>query len=155
MVESINKVLAAARRLENARPEEVTLEEIAAQLDVPVRKVRKILKFADQTSPLVNLSDDEIEKLGDTSTPDAWRSTFDKDLCRITSRVISSLKPNEREIIVKRFGLEGAEEHTLEEVGQSFGVTRERIRQIETKALRKLRHPVRSRLLGPFWRVEG
>jgi RNA polymerase primary sigma factor len=153
MVENINKVQATVRRLENAQPDDVTPEQIAAQVDLPVSKVRKILTFAAPTRSLADLADDETESLVDSSIPASWRSRFDDDLRRTTSHVISSLSPYEREVIVKRFGLEGTDEHTLEEVGQEFGLTRERIRQIEVKALRKLRHPARARLLAPFSEV--
>jgi len=83
----------------------------------------------------------------------AWRPVIDGDLRSRVGKVLRTLKSKEREVIVKRFGLEDECEHTLEEVGQSIGVTRERIRQIESKALRRLRHPVRSRLLKPFAEV--
>ena len=150
MVESINKVLSTKKRLGDLQPYDPTEDQIAAQMDVPVRKIRKILRFAEQSVDLEALTDDELSELCDASDDWAWRSVNAKDLQHVVSRVISTLKPNEREILVKRFGLENANEHTLEEVGQQFHVTRERIRQIEAKALRKLRHPVRSRLLEPF-----
>jgi RNA polymerase primary sigma factor len=150
MVENINKVLSINRRLEKDGAEEVSIDRIAEQLDIPVRKVRKVLAFSDQTSALADLPDEFIESLVDDSASVAWRDVLAGDLRRRSSKVLTTLKPKERYIIVKRFGLEGSDDETLEEVGQAMGVTRERVRQIEAKALRKLRHPVRSRLLEPF-----
>jgi len=89
----------------------------------------------------------------DDSAAYAWRVIHAGDLRARISKVLTTLKPRERDIIVKRFGLEGTDDQTLEEVGQAMGVTRERVRQIEAKALGKLRHPVRSRMLKPFLKV--
>ncbi len=153
MVESINKALSISRRLDEDGLEEVSVDRIAEQLDLPVRKVRKVLAFSDQTSALADLSDEIIETLVDESAAVAWRCVQAADLRQRSSKVLSTLKPKERDIIVKRFGLESSDVQTLEEVGQALGVTRERVRQIEAKALRKLRHPVRSRILEPFLEV--
>ena len=155
MVENINKVFSTRKRLSDLQDDDPTNDQIAAQMDIPVGKIRKILRFAEQSVDLETLASDDFKKLSDSSTDWGWKSSFEKELQRAVSFVISSLKPNEREIVVKRFGLENAEEQTLEEVGQHFGLTRERIRQIEAKALRKLRHPARRRCLKPFSEVEG
>jgi RNA polymerase primary sigma factor len=151
MVESINKILLAGRRLGEAGVEEVSAGRIAEHLDIPVKKVKKALTFADQTSALADLSDAISESLVDNSAADAWRAVHTGDSGTKISKVLATLKPRERDIIIKRFGLDGTDEETLEEVGQVMHVTRERVRQIEAKALRKLRHPVRSRILQPFW----
>jgi RNA polymerase primary sigma factor len=151
MVESINKVLATSRRMEEAGTEEVSVDRIAEQLDLPVKKVRKALAFSDQTSALADLPDAMVESLVDDSARLAWHSIYAGDLLKRISKVLKTLKPREREIIVKRFGLEETDDQTLEEVGQSLKLTRERVRQIEAKALGKLRHPVRTRILAPFW----
>ena len=150
MVDSLNKVLQVRRRIEESEDEGVSADRIAEQLDIPVRKVRKVLAFSDQTIALADLSEAVSELLLDHSADDAWHLVQASVLQAKTSKILSTLKPKEREVIVKRFGLENAEQQTLEEVGQSLGVTRERARQIEAKALRKLRHPVRSRVLKPF-----
>lgn len=150
MVESINKVLHVRRRIEESEDEEASVDRIAEQLDIPVRKVRKVLAFSEQTMALADLPDAATKMLLDHSADDAWHFVQANELRVRSSKVLSTLKPKEREIIVKRFGLENADDQTLEEVGQSLGVTRERVRQIEAKALRKLRHPVRSRILEPF-----
>ena len=150
MVESINKILSVSGRIEDAGVEEVSADQIASHLDIPVRKVRKVLAFSDQTSALPDLTEAIIESLTDNSAADAWRIIQARDLRTRSSKVLTTLKPKERDVILKRFGLEDADGQTLEEVGQAMGVTRERVRQIEAKALRKLRHPVRSRVLEPF-----
>jgi RNA polymerase primary sigma factor len=152
MVESINKIQAAARRINENSSDDATAEQIAEQLDFPVFKVRKILRFSDQTVPLRVPDDAEgrndiADGLGESVV---WNVALHHEMQARISKVISSLKPKERAIIVKRFGLENESEHTLEELGQEFGLTRERIRQIEAKAIRKLRHPVRSRLLQGY-----
>jgi RNA polymerase primary sigma factor len=153
MVEVINKVLGVIRRSEDAQVLDMSVDKIAAQLDVPVKKVRKVLGFSNQTSALADMSDEATQSLIDDSASTAWCAIHSAELRARSSKVLTTLKPKEREILVKRFGLEGSDEQTLEEVGQNLGVTRERIRQIEAKALRKLRHPVRSRILEPFLEV--
>src|SRR6201997_5182848 len=134
---------------------EPTSEEIAKRMDIPVSKVRKILKIAQEPISLETpIGEEEDSHLGDfiedrmaVSPSDAVISV---NLKEYTSQVLRTLTPREERVIKMRFGLEDGSEHTLEEVGQSFQVTRERIRQIEAKALRKLRHPSRSRKLKAF-----
>ena len=150
MVDNINKVLAVIRRSKGEETESISFETIAEQLDMPVQKVRRVMAFSDQTSALADLVPETVESLVDDSASTAWRAIHAGDLRTKSSKVLKTLKPREQEVIVKRFGLEGSDDHTLEEVGQAIGVTRERIRQIEGKAIRKLRHPVRSRVLEPF-----
>lgn len=153
MVEKINKVLGALRRLNDEDTDNFDVDKIAEQLEIPAQKVRKIIDLSRQTSALVDLPQETIDSLVDGSASTSWRSIMDGDLRSRISKVLRTLKPKERDIIVKRFGLEETDEHTLEEVGQSMGVTRERVRQIEFKALGKLRHPVRTRILEPYREV--
>jgi RNA polymerase primary sigma factor len=152
IVESINKIQMAARRINENSSDEATVEQIAEKLDVPVFKVRKILRVSDQTVPLrmpddAEGKDDIADGFWESA---AWNAVLHQQMQGRISKVISSLKPKERAIIVKRFGLENESPHTLEELGQEFGLTRERIRQVEAKAIKKLRHPVRSRLLQGY-----
>ena len=149
LVEKINKVLAVIRR-KSDDIDSVDADRIAEELNIPAERVNKFIDLSAQTLALEDLSHETIHSLVDDSALTAWRPVIDGDLRSRVGKVLRTLTPKEREIIVKRFGLEGESEHTLEEVGQSIGVTRERIRQIENKALRRLRHPVRSRLLKPF-----
>ncbi len=155
MTEVINKLFHASRQLVQELGREPTSEEIAHRLDIPVAKVRKALKIAQQPisleTPLGEEGDahlrDIIEDPEGVSPAEAMISV---DLKRQTGIVLRTLNPREASIIKMRFGLEDGTERTLEEVGESFQVTRERIRQIEAKALRKLRHPSRSRRLKAF-----
>jgi RNA polymerase primary sigma factor len=150
MIETINKLIRTSRQLVQELGREPTSEEIARRMDIPVAKVRKVLKIAQEPISLETpIGEEEDSHLGDfiedrqaVSPSDAVISV---NLKEYTSQVLRTLTP--------RFGLEDGSEHTLEEVGQSFQVTRERIRQIEAKALRKLRHPSRSRKLKAF--VDG
>ena len=153
LVEKINKVLAVIRRRKCDDIDSVDADIIAEELKIPAEKVKKFIDLSAQTLALEDLSQETIHSLVDDSALTAWRPVIDGDLRSRVGKVLRTLTPKEREIIVKRFGLEGESEQTLEEVGQSIGVTRERIRQIESKALRRLRHPVRSRLLKPFAEV--
>jgi RNA polymerase primary sigma factor len=155
MTEIINKVIRASRQLVQELGHEPTSEEVARRMDIPVAKVRKALKIAQQPisleTPIGEEADsrlrDIIEDPGGVSPAEAMISV---DLKRQTAHVLRTLSPREESIIKMRFGLEDGSERTLEEVGQSFRVTRERIRQIEAKALRKLRHASRSRRLSAF-----
>ena len=137
---------------------EPTSEEIAKRMDIPVAKVRKVLKIAQEPISLETpIGEEEDSHLGDFIEDRAVVSPSDAvinvNLKEQTAQVLRTLTAREEKVIKMRFGLEDGSEHTLEEVGQSFQVTRERIRQIEAKALRKLRHPSRSRKLKAF--VEG
>ena len=158
MIETINKLIRTSRQLVQELGREPSSEEIAKRMDIPVAKVRKVLKIAQEPISLETpIGEEEDSHLGDfiedrmaVSPSDAVISV---NLKEYTSQVLRTLTPREERVIKMRFGLEDGSEHTLEEVGQSFQVTRERIRQIEAKALRKLRHPSRSRKLKAF--VDG
>jgi DNA-directed RNA polymerase specialized sigma24 family protein len=158
MIETINKLVRTSRQLVQEFGREPTSEEIAKRMDIPVSKVRKILKIAQEPISLETpIGEEEDSHLGDFIEDKAVVSPSDAvinlNLKEQTSSVLKTLTPREEKVIKMRFGLDDGSEHTLEEVGQSFAVTRERIRQIEAKALRKLRHPSRSRKLRAF--LEG
>ena len=158
MIETINKLVRTQRQLVQELGREPTSEEIAKRMDLPVAKVRKILKIAQEPISLETpIGEEEDSHLGDFIEDKAVVSPSDAvinlSLKEQTSSVLKTLTPREEKVIKMRFGLDDGSEHTLEEVGQSFAVTRERIRQIEAKALRKLRHPSRSRKLRAF--LEG
>ena len=158
MIETINKLIRTQRQLVQELGREATSEEIAKRMDIPVSKVRKILKIAQEPISLETpIGEEEDSHLGDFIEDKAVVSPSDAvinlNLKEQTSSVLKTLTPREEKVIKMRFGLDDGSEHTLEEVGQSFAVTRERIRQIEAKALRKLRHPSRSRKLRAF--LEG
>ena len=158
MIETINKLVRTQRQLVQELGREPTSEEIAKRMDIPVSKVRKILKIAQEPISLETpIGEEEDSHLGDFIEDKAVVSPSDAvinlSLKEQTSSVLKTLTPREEKVIKMRFGLDDGSEHTLEEVGQSFAVTRERIRQIEAKALRKLRHPSRSRKLRAF--LEG
>jgi RNA polymerase primary sigma factor len=155
MIEVINKLFRAARQLVQELGREPTSEEIAHRLDIPVAKVRKALKIAQQPISLETPLGEEGEShlrdiIEDPEGVSPAEAMISVDLKRQTAIVLRTLNPREASIIKMRFGLEDGTERTLEEVGESFQVTRERIRQIEAKALRKLRHPSRSRRLKSF-----
>jgi RNA polymerase primary sigma factor len=158
MIETINKLVRTQRQLVQELGREPTSEEIAKRMDIPVAKVRKIFKIAQEPISLETpIGEEEDSHLGDFIEDKAVVSPSDAvinlSLKEQTSSVLKTLTPREEKVIKMRFGLDDGSEHTLEEVGQSFAVTRERIRQIEAKALRKLRHPSRSRKLRAF--LEG
>ena len=158
MIETINKLVRTQRQLVQELGREATSEEIAKRMDIAVAKVRKILKIAQEPISLETpIGEEEDSHLGDFIEDKAVVSPSDAvinlSLKEQTSSVLKTLTPREEKVIKMRFGLDDGSEHTLEEVGQSFAVTRERIRQIEAKALRKLRHPSRSRKLRAF--LEG
>jgi RNA polymerase primary sigma factor len=160
MIETINKLIRTSRALVQEYGREPTSEEIAEKMDIPVSKVRKILKIAQEPISLETpIGEEEDSHLGDfiedqgvVSPADAVININLKDQ---TAAVLQSLTPREEQVIRMRFGIGDGSEHTLEEVGQRFAVTRERIRQIEAKALRKLRHPSRSRKLKAFLESVG
>jgi RNA polymerase primary sigma factor len=156
MFEMINKVIRTSRALVQELGREPASEEIAKRMDIPVWKVRKVLKIAQQPISLETpIGEEEDSHLGDFLEDHGVVSPADAviniNLKEMTEQVLNTLTPREERVIKMRFGLEDGTERTLEEVGQTFGVTRERIRQIEAKALRKLRHPRSSRQLRPFF----
>ena len=158
MIETINKLIRTSRQLVQELGREPSSEEIARRMDIPVAKVRKVLKIAQEPISLETpIGEEEDSHLGDfiedRQAVSPSEAVIGVNLKEYTSQVLRTLTPREERVIKMRFGLEDGSEHTLEEVGQSFQVTRERIRQIEAKALRKLRHPSRSRKLKAF--VEG
>jgi len=155
MIETINKLIRTSRQLVQELGREPTSEEIAKRMDIPVAKVRKVLKIAQEPISLETpIGEEEDSHLGDfiedRSMVSPAEAVINVNLKDQTAQVLRTLTPREERVIKMRFGLEDGSEHTLEEVGQSFAVTRERIRQIEAKALRKLRHPSRSRKLKAF-----
>ncbi len=155
MIETINKLIRTSRQLVQEYGREPTSEEIAKRMDIPVVKVRKVLKIAQEPISLETpIGEEEDSHLGDfiedRGVVSPAEAVINLNLKEQTDSVLKTLTPREEKVIKMRFGLEDGSEHTLEEVGQSFAVTRERIRQIEAKALRKLRHPSRSRKLRAF-----
>ncbi|MBI3002292.1 MAG: RNA polymerase sigma factor RpoD [candidate division NC10 bacterium] len=158
MIETINKLIRASRHLVQEMGREPTPEEIAVKIDLPVDKVRKVLKIAQEPISLETpIGEEEDSHLGDfiedKGVVSPLEAVVGMNLGQQTTEVLKSLTPREEKVLRLRFGIGDGCDHTLEEVGQRFDVTRERIRQIEAKALRKLRHPTRSRKLKSF--VEG
>jgi RNA polymerase primary sigma factor len=155
MIETINKLVRTGRQMLHEIGREPTPEELAAKLQMPLEKVRKVMKIAKEPISLETpIGDEEDSQLGDF-IPDSnavlpLDSAIQENLKETTTRVLSSLTPREERVLRMRFGIGMNTDHTLEEVGQQFSVTRERIRQIEAKALRKLKHPSRSRKLRSF-----
>jgi RNA polymerase primary sigma factor len=155
MIETINKLIRSSRTLVQELGREPTSEELAVKMELPVQKIRRVLRVAQEPISLETPVGEEDEShLGDFIVDQATLSPAEQiinlNLNEQTAEVLKTLSPREEKIIRLRFGLEDGSEHTLEEVGQSFAVTRERIRQIEAKALRKLRHPSRSYRLKTF-----
>jgi RNA polymerase primary sigma factor len=160
MIETINKLIRTSRALVQQYGREPTAEEIGKKMDMPVSKVRKILKIAQEPISLETpIGEEEDSHLGDFIEDRGVvlpsESVINLNLKEQTASVLHSLTPREEQVIRMRFGIGDGSEHTLEEVGQRFSVTRERIRQIEAKALRKLRHPSRSRRLKAFLENNG
>jgi RNA polymerase primary sigma factor len=155
MIETINKLIRTSRQMIQELGREPTNEELAKRLQLPVSKVRKVLRVAQEPISLETpIGEEEESHLGDFIVDHNGISPSDAvinlNLREQTAQVLKTLTPREEKIIKMRFGLEDGSEHTLEELGQNFAVTRERIRQIEAKALRKLRHPSRSHRLRAF-----
>jgi RNA polymerase primary sigma factor len=155
MIETINKLTRTSRALVQELGREPQAEEIAERMDMPVAKVRKIMKIAQEPISLETpIGEEEDSHLGDFIEDRGVISPIDhvivSNLKEQTGKVLRTLTPREEQVLKMRFGVGDGAEHTLEEVGRSFNVTRERIRQIESKALRKLRHPSRSKKLRPF-----
>ncbi|MBI2528571.1 MAG: RNA polymerase sigma factor RpoD [Candidatus Rokubacteria bacterium] len=155
MIETINKLIRTSRQLVQELGREPSPEEIAVKMEVPVDKVRKVLKIAQEPISLETpIGEEEDSHLGDfiedKQVGSPVESMIGLSLREQTNKVLNTLTPREEKVLRLRFGLSDGCEHTLEEVGQDFAVTRERIRQIEAKALRKLRHPSRSKKLRSF-----
>ncbi len=155
MIETINKLVRTSRQMLHEIGREPTPEELAEKLSMPLEKVRKVLKIAKEPISLETpIGDEEDSHLGDfiedKNAVQPLDAAIQGNLRETTTRVLSSLTPREERVLRMRFGIGMNTDHTLEEVGQQFSVTRERIRQIEAKALRKLKHPSRSRKLRSF-----
>ncbi|MBF0276455.1 MAG: RNA polymerase sigma factor RpoD [SAR324 cluster bacterium] len=160
MIETINKLSRTSRALVQEYGREPTPEELAKHMDMPLNKVRKVLKIAKEPISLdTPIGDDEDSQLkdfiADEKASNPGDATSYSNLSELTRFALSTLTPREEKVLRMRFGIDEKKDHTLEEVGQDFDVTRERIRQIEAKALRKLRHPTRSRLLRSFYEGGG
>ncbi len=160
MIETINKLTRTTRMLVQELGREPSVAEIAERMEMPVSKIRKIHKISQEPISLETpIGEEEDSHLGDFIEDTTSVSPIDAVIMRTlkdhTDTVLKSLTPREEQVLKLRFGIGDGTEHTLEEVGRTFNVTRERIRQIEYKALRKLRHPTRSQLLKPFSEGEG
>ena len=155
MIETINKLVRVSRYLVQELGREPVPEEIAAKMEMPIDKVRKVLKIAKEPISLETpVGEEEDSLLGDfiedKKVINPAEAIVNMNLAEQTRRVLATLTPREEKVLRMRFGIGEESSHTLEEVGQDFNVTRERIRQIEAKALRKLRHPSRSKRLRTF-----
>jgi RNA polymerase primary sigma factor len=155
MIETINKLIRTSRYLVQEQGREPTPEEIAEKMEIPLEKVRKVLKIAREPISLETpIGEEEDSHLGDFIEDKKFmlpsEAAVGMNLAEQTRKVLATLTPREEKVLRMRFGIGEKADHTLEEVGQDFAVTRERIRQIEAKALRKLRHPTRSRKLKHF-----
>jgi RNA polymerase primary sigma factor len=155
MIETINKLIRTSRYLVQEQGREPTPEEIAEKMEIPLEKVRKVLKIAREPISLETpIGEEEDSHLGDFIEDKKFmlpsEAAVSMNLAEQTRKVLATLTPREEKVLRMRFGIGEKADHTLEEVGQDFAVTRERIRQIEAKALRKLRHPTRSRKLKHF-----
>ncbi|TXH73561.1 sigma-70 family RNA polymerase sigma factor, partial [Thiobacillus sp.] len=155
MIETINKLNRISRQMLQQYGREATPEELAKEMDMPEDKIRKVMKIAKEPISMETpIGDDEDSHLGDfiedSSTLSPDDSAIYANLRDATREVLDSLTSREAKVLRMRFGIEMNTDHTLEEVGKQFDVTRERIRQIEAKALRKLRHPTRSEKLKSF-----
>jgi len=159
MIETINKLNRISRQILQEKGREATPEELSEKMDMPLDKVRKVLKIAKEPISMETpIGDDEDSHLGDFIVDPAVQSPIDAAIARglseATRDILSTLTPREAKVLRMRFGIDMNTDHTLEEVGKQFDVTRERIRQIEAKALRKLRHPSRSEKLESYLESE-
>jgi RNA polymerase primary sigma factor len=155
MIETINKLVRTSRYLVQELGREPSPEEIAFKMELPLEKVRKVLKIAKEPISLETpIGEEEDSHLGDfiedKSIMSPSESVVNLNLAEQTRHVLATLTPREEKVLRMRFGIGEKSDHTLEEVGRDFSVTRERIRQIEAKALRKLRHPSRAKKLKSF-----
>ena len=155
MIETINKLVRTSRYLVQEYGREPTPEEISEKMEIPVEKVRKVMKIAREPISLETpIGEEDDSHLGDfiedKKTPSPADSVVKANLAEQMRKVLCGLATREEKVLRMRFGIGERSDHTLEEVGQEFKVTRERIRQIEAKALRKLRHPSRSKKLKTF-----
>ncbi len=155
MIETINKMMKVSRQLQQEYGREPTPEEISEEMKIPVEKIKKVMKIAKEPVSLETpIGEDEDSSLGDFIEDKSAKNPSDEvmylKLREHTSGILDTLSPREASVLRLRFGIDCDSDHTLEEVGRKFNVTRERIRQIEAKALRKLRHPTRSRILKTF-----
>lgn len=155
MVETINRYIRISRKLMQELGREPTPEEVAKAMEVDVSKVREIIKVSQEPTSLETpVGDEDDSHLGDfiqdTTAPSPYDATSRQLLKEHMEEVLNTLSDREKKVLIMRFGLENGKPETLEEVGRKFGVTRERIRQIEAKALRKLRHPSRSKKLKDY-----
>ena len=155
MIETINKLNRVSRQMVQEMGREPTPEELGERMEMPEEKIRKVMKIAKEPISMETpVGDDDDSHLGDFIEDSNMQSPLDvatsESLREATREVLESLTPREAKVLRMRFGIEMNTDHTLEEVGKQFDVTRERIRQIEAKALRKLRHPTRSEHLRTF-----
>lgn len=155
MIETINKMMKITRQLQQDMGREPTPEEISSKMDIPVEKIKKVMKIAKEPVSLETpIGEDEDSSLGDFIEDKSAKNPSEEvtylKLKEHTQQILETLSHREAEVLKLRFGINCDSDHTLEEVGKKFNVTRERIRQIEAKALRKLRHPTRSRILKTF-----
>jgi RNA polymerase primary sigma factor len=155
MIETINKMARTQRQMLHEMGREPTSEELAERLSMPVDKVRKVQKIAKEPISLETpVGDEEDSHLGDfiedTNAVLPVEAAIQSNLRDSTTRILATLTPREERVLRMRFGIGMSTDHTLEEVGQQFNVTRERIRQIEAKALKKLRHPSRARMMRSY-----
>ncbi|MFA7387832.1 MAG: sigma-70 family RNA polymerase sigma factor, partial [Thiohalobacteraceae bacterium] len=159
MIETINKLNRISRQMLQQFGREATPEELAKEMDMPEDKIRKVMKIAKEPISMETpIGDDEDSHLGDfiedTNVMSPIDNTTDINLSETVRDVLAGLTPREAKVLRMRFGIDMNTDHTLEEVGKQFDVTRERIRQIEAKALRKLRHPSRSEQLRSFLDID-
>jgi RNA polymerase primary sigma factor len=155
MIETINKLIRTSRYLVQEMGKEPSPEEIAEKMEIPLDKVRRVLKIAREPISLETpIGEEEDSHLGDFIEDKKFslpsEAAISLNLAEQTRKVLATLTPREEKVLRMRFGIGEKADHTLEEVGKDFTVTRERIRQIEAKALRKLRHPTRSKKLKSF-----